>query len=272
MSLQSAQHVAVVSWWGRRRVPLGYTLDCRLGPLRLQIHRAPGEWQVATLGDAESVDAEHAELLEHEGALDAEDFQRHMFSRDDEELRLVPVLLDRPVVIRPRQPVFLPSGEETTLYMSSPVMVRVDVGEPPVTLCEIPTVRLSDSWFGSSTRDGELCYAGRTHARQYAEEVPRRTYRAITPARIRNEADTPLPLDRLSLPVPALSVYGTADGHLWTEGVSLVRGSNSELAALHIDHAPPDQAGAVEQLCPPRHSQSRGTLVRAFSVLFGERQ
>jgi len=272
MTLQSAQHVALVAWWLPRRAPLGYTLDCRLGPLWLQIHRAPGEWQVAALHSAESVDAEHAEVVQREGAIDAEEFQRYMFSRDDEGLRLVPVLLDRPVVIRPRQPVFLPSGEETTLYMSSPVMVRVEAGEPPVTLCEIATVRLSDSWFGSSTREGELCYAGRTHARQYAEEVPRRSYRAITPARIRNEADTPLLLERLSLPIPALSVYGTADGQLWTESVSLVRGSNSELAALHIDDAPPDHAGTVERLCPPRHPQSRGTLVRAFSALFGDRQ
>ncbi|MDZ7671161.1 MAG: hypothetical protein U5Q16_17720 [Gammaproteobacteria bacterium] len=272
MTLQSAQHVAVAAWWLPTRVSPGHTLDCRLGPLRLQIHRAPGEWQVATFADAESVEAGHAELVKLEGAIDAEDFQRYMFSREDEGLRLVPVLLDRPVVIRPRQPVFLPSGEETTLYMSSPVMVRVEVGEPPVTLCEIPTVRLSDSWFGSSTREGELCYAGRTHARQHADEVPRRSYRAITAARIRNEASTPLLLERVSLPIPALSVYGTAEGQLWTESVALVRGSNSELAALHIDDAPPDHAGAAERLCPPRHPQSRGTLVRAFSALFGDRQ
>lgn len=272
MSEETAQRSAGPNWWQPRRVTEGSTLDCRIGPLRLQICRAPGEWHIAATQDAESGESEVAELLLRSGAIDGEDFQRHMFARDDDLIRLTPMLLDRPVVIRPRQPVFLPSGEEIMLYMSSPIMVRVEAGDPAVQLSEIPAVRLSDTWFGASTRDGELCYSGRTHARQYLDEVPRRCYRAITPARIRNEAGTPLPVDRLSLPVTALSVHGSADGTLWTEGVALVRGANSELAALHIDDAPPDIAGPVELLSRPRQPQSRGALVRAFSALFGDGQ
>lgn len=272
MSEDSEHRSAGSNWWQPRRVTEGTTLDCRIGPLWLQISRAPGEWRLATVQDAESFEEEVAELLVRSGAIDGEDFQRYMFSRDDDLLRLTPMLLDRPVVIRPRQPVFLPSGEETMLYMSSPIMVRVEAGDPAVQLTEVPAVRLSDTWFGASTRDGELCYSGRTHARQQLDEVPRRSYRAITRARIRNEADTPLPLDRLSLPVPALSIHGSADGTLWTEQVALVRGADSELAALHIDDAPPDVAGPVELLCRARQPQSRGALVRAFSALFGEGQ
>jgi hypothetical protein len=272
MSEDFTQRSAGPNWWEPRRVTEGSTLDCHIGPLRLQICRAAGEWHIAAAHDAESGESDVTQMLLRNGAIEGEDFQRYMFSRDDDLLRLTPMLLDRPVVIRPRQPVFLPSGEETMLYMSSPIMVRVEAGDTAVRLTEVPAVRLSDTWFGASTRDGEVCYSGRTHARQHLEEVPRRCYRAITPTRIRNEADTPLPLDRLSLPVPALSIHGSADGTLWTEGVALVRGANSELAALHIDDAPPDIAGPVELLGRPRQPQSRGALVRAFSALFGEGQ
>lgn len=272
MSVESAPDSGTLTWWRPRHLAAGKTLDCRIGPLRLQIHRAPGEWHVSAVQNAESGEAEFADLLQRDGDIDGEDYQRYLFARDDGRLRLLPMLSDRPVMIRPRQPVFLPSGEETVLYMSSPIVIRVEAGDPPVQLCDVPTVRLSDTWFGASTRDGELCYSGRTHARRVLDEVPRRSYRAISRARIHNKAATPLPLDRLSLPVPALSTYGAADGVLWTQGVSLVRGANSELAELHIDDAPPEFAGAVERLSGPRQSQSRGALVRAFSALFGDGQ
>ena len=51
------------------------------------------------------------------------------------------------------------------IYVSTPLWVRVDVHDPPQFLQEIPVIRPSDTWFGPSTREGELGYAGRTHGR-----------------------------------------------------------------------------------------------------------
>ncbi|MEQ8484022.1 MAG: hypothetical protein RIB46_06635 [Pseudomonadales bacterium] len=257
-------------WWTPRTVAVGHTLHCRIGPLTLELHHAPGEWDIGMRQDAEHGDEITAELDLHGGPLTLDDYQRFMFSRDDDQIRLTPVPADRAVVIKPRQAVFLPSGEETLLYVSSPVMVRIEAGADRTLLREVPALRLSDTWFGSSTREGELCYSGRTQARHVLEEVPRRSYRAITPARIRNEGITPLPLDKLSVPVPALSIYGDGDGALWTQGISLVRGAESELAALTVDDGPPDFAGPVTLLSGPREPRTRGALVRAFSVLFGQ--
>lgn len=260
---------AVRLWWTARDVPEGSTLDGWLGPLRLQVHHAAGEWHVAATPGEETGEVQQTMLSLREGPIDGDEYERFMMSGRDSKLGLVPLLADRPVVIRPRQAVFLPPGESVTLYMSSPIHVRLDVGDPPMLLREVPTVRLSDTWFGSSTREGDLCYSGRTHARHVLAEVPRRPYRAITPAHIRNQADTVLSLDKLSLPVPALSVYGADDGSLWTESVSLIRGTDSDLAALHIEPGPPQLAGAVHPVSGPRQAQSRGSLVRAFSALFG---
>lgn len=257
-------------WWSPRTVPVGQTLRCRIGPLTLELHHAPGEWDIGMQQDAEDRDDADAELVLGGGPLTLHDYQRFMFSRDDDHIQLTPVPADRAVVIKPHQAVFLPSGEETLLYVSSPVMVRIEAGTGKTLLREVPAVRLSDTWFGSSTREGELCYSGRTQARHQLDEVPRRSYRAITPARIRNEGPTPLPLDKLSVPVPVLSIYGDADGALWTQGISLIRGAESELAALTIDDAPPDFAGPVTLLSGPRETRTRGALVRAFSVLFGQ--
>jgi hypothetical protein len=174
------------------------------------------------------------------------------------------------VVIRPRDPLFLLSGQETVMYLSTPLSLRVQVGEPAALLREVAMLRLSDTWFGPSTREGEICYAGRTHARHDLAEVPRRAHRAITPLKIVNHAASVLPLDRISLPVPLLSVYGAADGRLWTEGVSLQRASDSDMATLKIDRSPPAYAGEVVRLAGPRQPAARGGVVRAFSLLFKE--
>lgn len=257
-------------WWLSHTVAEGQTLDCHLGPLSLQIHHGRGEWQLA-LTEGEETDAVWcATLCLRDGGIDGDSFERFLFSRRDPVLQLVPMLADRPVVIRPRQPVFLPSGEETTMYLSSPLSLRVEVGDPAVLLRELPMLRLSDTWFGPSTREGELCYSGKTHARHTLAEVPRRAHRAITPLHVRNEAATPLGLDKISLPVPVLSLYGAADGSLWTQAVTMIRGSDSDMAAMRIERAPADYAGPVSLVAGPRREQARGGLVRAFNVLFGD--
>lgn len=258
-------------WWAPRDVPTDHTLICRLGPLTLEIHHAPGEWRIRqTHDDDEAAAPPEAELAVRPGGLDEEDSDRYMVAGPDGRLTLAPCLLDRPVVIRPRQPVFLPQGESTTLYMSTPVMVSIRVGEDQRLLRELASLPLSDTWFGSTTRDGELCYSGRTRARHRRADLPRRAHRAVTPVQIRNEADAPLPLDRLSLPVQVLSVFGSADGSLWTESLSLIRDRASDLASLEVEEGAPAFAGAAELLAGPREPRASGGLVRAFSVLFGE--
>lgn len=255
-------------WWRPRMVPEGNTLHCHIGPLELDIYHGGDEWSLIwTMG--EETDADLTTSLElREGALEGEQVERHVFGDTSGNLQLRPLLLDRSVVIRPRQAVFVPSGEVTTLYLSSPLCISVDVGESPLPLREFPMLRLSDTWFGANTREGELCYSGRTRARHHLAELPRRPHRAITPVRIENHAEASLPLEKLSLPVPNLSLYGAEDGSLWTQSVSLTRTANSDLAALQISHGPPEDAGKVELISGPRQEAQKGGLVRAFSVFF----
>ncbi len=257
-------------WWLPQRVPVGQTLHCQLGALTLAVHHGKGEWQLASQYVEEADAPEVAALLLRDGAPEDGNLERFLYAESSAALVFTPLLADRSVVIRPRQPVYLPSGQETTMYLSTPATLRISIDEPRVTLRELPMLPLSDTWFGPSTREGELCYAGRTHARHELDEVPRRVHRVITPLTIRNAAPTVLPLEKVNLPVPLLSVYGDVAGRLWTQGVSLQRGSDSDMAALQIDAAPPAEAGDVSLLSGPRQTQSRVALVRAFSLLFGD--
>ncbi|NNJ91006.1 MAG: hypothetical protein HKP55_04975, partial [Gammaproteobacteria bacterium] len=92
--------------------------------------------------------------------------------------------------------------------------------------------------------------------------------RVITPLLIRNLAETPLTLERVSLPVPLLSVYEADDKTLWTESVSLTREEDGEIAALKISEGQPQQARRAKKITEPRHKADKNTFVRAFGGLF----
>lgn len=260
-----------LAWWEPQQVSTGQTLSCRIGPFHLRIERTATEWRIATDCEEEAPDSTPPATLEltGESLLNDDGIERFVTPRSDGPLRLKPLLPDRAVVIRPRQPLFLSSNSETVLYLSVPVWLQIGIGTgQPTVLREVPTLRLSDTWFGPSTREGEFCYSDKTRARSTLAEVPYRPHRILTPVTIRNEADTILPLEKLSLPVPALSVYGAADGSLHTQGVSLFRRSDSDMATMKIDEKPPSTVGQVSLISSPRQA-GRSGLVRAFSLLFG---
>lgn len=255
-------------WWQPVALEDGPVSRFTIGPLTLHVQRLADEWRLAWSHAPENPDDVHWSVQQLSAEALPEAHERYVFATGEPRLQLRPRLADRPVVIRPRSPVYLPSGQQTKLYLSTPLTLEVRAGEHQL-LREIPMVPLSDTWFGPSTREGEFCYSARTHARHALEEVPRRPHRAITPLLVRNDASSVLPLEKLSLPVPMLSVFGSGDGAVWTEEVSLVRERDGDLAAIQIGRNAPSAAGQVELLSGPRQVGGRTTLVRAFSVLFG---
>lgn len=265
------------TWWQPFEVAPGRQLDCRLGTLALRLGHDRGEWLVGTRAIPEE-EAEPRACLQvgdslPEGSGTGEDTpltnERFVHAAESNTVTLMPLLADRPVVIRPHQPVFLLSGQSITLYLSTPVWLRLLVGEPPVLLKELPVLRLSDTWFGPNTREGELSYAGRTNARHRPSELPDRPHRAITPLTIHNRADSPLPLEKISLPVPMLALYGDDTGRLWTQNVTLTRESQGDLASVKIDSKLPESGRNLTRLAEPRQEPDRSGMYRALNLLFG---
>ncbi|WP_429885782.1 hypothetical protein [Geoalkalibacter halelectricus] len=257
-------------WWSAREVAVGRGLTYVIGPFTVKMFRGGDVWWLWTVRDpGEEIPAALAQVEQMEQMPEDAGGERFVFSASPGRLQVRPLLADRSVVFRAYQPVFVPPGEEATLFLSSPVWISLDLGEPARSLREMPVQQMSDTWFGPSTREGELCYAARTSARSHLEEVPRRAHRAVTPVRIRNEANSLLPIEKLSLPAPLLSVYGDADRGLWTEEVHLTRTPDSDLATLRVVPGPSRCAPHAELLSGPRRQPGRGGLVRAFSDLFG---
>lgn len=193
------------------------------------------------------------------------DVRRFGFRQPPDSLELVPALADRPVVVSPEEPLMLPSHEEVTVFVSTPLWIKVVAGDAVSALLDEPTQRPSDSWFGPSTMEGELCYAVRTNARMNLGNLPVRPHRAISVVRVRNDSAMDLKIEKLRLPTPQMSVFVTAEGHYWTEGVTLERREDDEPAAVRFDQGPPREASDATLASAPRSPSQRGLLTRAFA-------
>ena len=262
------------AWWGQYHLDQGQTGQWEIGPLKLAIQHQANEWQLTyeqiEVTDPETVEWKFSPTAPDISGLSYKNTERYITRQLGNSLRVMPILANRSIITRPLTPLYVPAGEKTTIFVSSPLWVRIEVGDSPlVKLQEIPILRPSDTWFGPSTMEGELCYASRTYARLHLENIPTRAHRAITQIVINNKSDTQLLVERLNLPVPYLALFETSDGVLWTEAVTMTRTRDSALAGFDVGKRPPKEAKGAKLVSEPREKPGQNMVIRAFGVLFG---
>lgn len=258
------------TWWGEYRMPVGQAGRWRIGPLTLWIERFQHEWRVAREIEPGAPDDAIDVCVPTEGGnlLERDEVARFGLAQTADTILIEPALADRPVVTSPEKPFRVPPGESVRVYVGSPLWITLASGSPPVQLEEFPIVKPNDTWFGRSTREGVLCYASRTHARLDASDLPRRPHRAVTEVLVRNQADTPLLLDRMELPAPHLSLYATPDGHLWTQDITLVRAEDGDFAAVKLSDSAPHRAVGPVLVAEARREAPRNLVLRTFGSFF----
>jgi hypothetical protein len=259
-------------WWGTYDVDEDTRARFRIGPLELSAERRAREWRVHSDRGEDPLErtVEVEVPASGEPADDDGEAVRFTFARAPAAVHVAPALADRPVVLRPEDALHVPAREHVKVFVSTPVWVGLRFGESASASYELPSFRPSDTWFGPTTQDGELCYANRTRAFLDLEAVVPRPHRAVTVVAVHNRGDTTLSLERIKVPVPHLSVFASDDGRLWTERVTLERAEDEGFAQLTIGDNPDDTAGATRRLSEPRLSE-RHFVIRAFEALFRER-
>lgn len=267
-------------WWGAVELDVDQAACWRVGPTTLWAYRTEHDWRLlsSSSGDAMQDDAsvtapaDGAEWHALETRAQSErglTVHRHTFRATPEILDLQPVSADRPIVVRPEHPLSVPPGEEVTLYLSLPVWMQIVAGKTP--LEDIPSHRPSDTWFGPSTRDGELCYATKTVGRLRLANLPFRPHRSVTPLRIQNRAEDSLQLERVHVPAPYLALYlaEKKEHPLWTQALTLTRHSDGAIAEVRIRPGPPAPLTDSVRLQEPRHEVKSGLVVNTFRAIEG---
>lgn len=260
-------------WWGKFPIEANQRLLWEIGPLRLWIERRATDWQVHTSNSGDPMaTGNRVAVAEHEPPDPELEAQRLGFRSAPGEIHVTASTPDRPVVAKSETPYLVSPDEETTIYLSIPLWVQLRARPMGDVLVEYPAYRPSDTWFGENTLHGELSYATRTRALAELEGLPVRPHRAVCRVRIRNKADTPLPLERLRLPAPSLSLYADDDGRLWTEGITLLREEDGDLARVELAKDAPAEADRTRRVASPRRPLERsGLSVKSFGRLLGLR-
>jgi len=261
----SRKHV----WWGSFTLSEGQSRRWCIGSATFTISRLRNEWTVAYAIAAEAAE-DYVEIdlpvAQSEEPVPKAQVTRFCMSQTNSTLKLTPTLADRSVVIRTEIPLHVLPNQEVKLYVSSPLWVRIETGDPLIILQDAPIFRPSDTWFGPSTIQGELCYASRVYGRLALEDIKHRPHRAVTPVLIRNQGKESLFLERLSLPVHNLSLYESEEGYLWTQSIILEAGSNNK-AGLELKKSAPKEAKNSKLLSEPREKPEKKLLSRALKSL-----
>lgn len=249
-------------WWGA--LPLSPGARLQIGPSRLWLRQGTDELRIALKTDSDPISDVLTRQLSVDEPAPPADFDLHRFAvvEGSGMLRLRPILADRPVIARPTLPFALPSGASVTVFISTVLWTEFSLDD--VSLITLPLFRPSDTWFGRSTIDGELCYAVRTALRIRLQDIPRRPHRAITAVHISNQGPDRLRLHRIRLPVQHLTVFADARGELWTEALEMRRSGAGE-ATITLRDSPPAAVGQTEQLSAPNTPLEATNLLQAIT-------
>ncbi len=261
-------------WWSRSSLFSAKIRTWQVGPLEVTASHELREWRILSRLIADQPD-EHWSVSEPYDSIstlanpmDAYQVVRHVIDALDAHIEVKPGLADRAVVSKPVHPLLIHPGEQVTVYVSSPLWFQLALSAKETLLLDTPIIRPSDTWFGTSTRHGELCYASKTNARLNHNEVPLSTIRATTPVELRNHSEQPLTVEKISLPVNYLSLYSDPGGRLWTEAVQVYCENQNEPSSVTIDREASELEERLTLLNTPRLEHRHG-LAHSLNVLFG---
>ncbi len=243
------------------------TSACRryqIGPLKMWIEGAGREWMVAYSHCPE-------ERFTLEIGIDEakpEDLQwtQIITGAPSATLRFVPIMPDRPVVVRLRNPTRIEKDGNCVLFAFIPVWVQLNIGETTEGLLEMPTVKLSNTWFGDTTMAGEMCYSLKIPCELTLVTDVLGPYRVICPVRIHNTSDADLALERVCIHVEHLSIYRGRQGN-WANEVAAEYRKEEQKCEIRYGSCAPEYDGIGDLLSEARDPVSRNLLLRTIGSL-----
>jgi len=257
------------AWWGEFTFSLQQQQCWRIGERTIILKRLENEWNSWNLETVtENDEAMIVGDLDDDYCIEQAKFGRYLQQGTSEKVQILPLLADRSVVARPDTPLTLLAGEKARLYVSTPVWFSAKLLPKGECLLDLPFWRPSDSWFGPSTRVGQICYAKYTAARIELSNIEKRPHRAITPITVINNHDQSLTIERINVPVTLLHLYADEEQQLWTTGISVHRGSHVDNVELHLDKHAPVEALSSTLISNPRVASGQSILIRSISSLF----
>jgi hypothetical protein len=254
-------------WWNNYTLGQNHSLFFVLGELELSILPLDKEAQISyqyLLKEEERYQAPQLLASQHP---ELKHTERFVINKWDNEIRLAPILADRPVVVRPKNNLYLLPNQSTTLYVSTALWLSIYLGNVKEPVKELRSISLSDTWMGATTREGEICYAARTSGKISREQVIHSPFRAVTPVKLKNSGKDIFAVERIALPTPHLSLYEDEDSNLWTNAVAIDRIELKDIASIKLESKPPEHAKNAKLVSKPREQVADNKLSKTLKHL-----
>jgi hypothetical protein len=223
-------------WGSSKSLDLDKQYRAQIGPLCLWLKHHFDEIHIAVeYAEDEAVESEAFTFsCTEEYTGETLDWKRWVVGENSNAVSILPIMPDRPIVVRPEVPVKIPEGHEALFFVNIPVWVEIVLDNTEeIALCKEPSIVLSNIWFGDPM-SGELCYSLRTKASRQVIDTNPKPHRATCPVRILNTTNSQLDVDRFCVHVEHLNMY-KGISRLWTNEVRI--SFQGEDAVSRIDYA-----------------------------------
>lgn len=259
-----------LDFWTSHHIPHMGIGHWKIGPLELWIRRYENEWRIYSRSlENPSLKDIAVQIPSPENHPPNINVLRFGVQETTDTLTFQPVLADRPIVVRPEKPFHLPKKEEVSIYVMHSVWLRINFGKQQVMLTTLPIYRPSDTWFGPSTIDGELCYSARSKAKIRFNDLELYPYRAVTKIQLQNKSSQDLFLERIKVPLPSLSLYLSENQVFFTD--SMIYSKQPDAKEVNITYNPPPQdvSGQCILIHKPTQRSEQNFVSKALTQLIG---
>lgn len=195
-------------------------------------------------------------------------WSRWAYKSELDRVDVTPVFPDLPVVISSEFPLTISPGAKIQIVTRIPIWMRIGFTKANYVLKEIPSVKLSKTWFGTPM-EGELCYWSTTKARRSLEGVEPRPYFVNCPIWITNKDSEDLHFEKFCLRVERLGIHRVKDV-LWAGETQIVHHGEDSNSDITMTGKLPANMGKGEQLSKPRNPIHTSLATRTFKKLFDD--
>jgi hypothetical protein len=231
----------------------------RIGPLTIFLKRLLNEIWVTGFWD-EAVHGDPAELPQKP------DWMRVSLPGEFDRYSIQPVMPDKPVIIDTEHSYRFVSKTKTRVYSRVPVWVRITPhGRDDLIISEMPTVELSETWFGGFT-DGEFAYALSSTARRILTDDLLEPHLVVCPMEIHNNSSEELKFEKVCLRVDRLSIFAKGNA-LWSDETVITYEGKDNSTDTETRGVRPIESGDAVKVGKPRSPVRKSIGLKTFRLL-----
>lgn len=184
------------------------------------------------------------------------------------DLKVTPVFPDLPIVVFSEYPLKVLPGTSIQIYTRIPIWIRISLKKNDHVLSELPSLKLSKTWFGTPV-EGELCYWATTKARRNLSRVEKKPYVVNCPIQITNKATADLDFEKFCYRVEQLKIY-EYEQELWADETQITYQGEELLSDITMSGKLPKGMEKSVLLSGPRNKARRNLAIRTFYKFFDE--